>query len=344
MRGKLMAGAAGLAVLVLAGCGGDHDNNDFTVPGGAVRLQSSSDALRELGNISTTTDLVNVSSAATPSAAALPTARAFGPRQMAPSLGHPAGPRARVALLPRAVTSCAAGGTDNITASGSKTFSFNYFSSTGTVNFETHAYSGCATGNSDGSVTTLDNQLESGSTGDSTAGYVLSGTGNTPLRVRTSETSGNNSFLADQGLLGVLQLVNGTTTTDTRATLNTTLNVQETGFSDYHGSFVLGSGSTFYQVISGDGSIAIAGDYGYTSNVDGCGGGTVTVSTPATLVLGTTSAGGSLPVGGALKIISGSGNVTFTFNADGSATLSGSVGGTLDANSVGQALQNGSSC
>ena len=344
MRGKLMA--AGVAAIVLAGCGGGGDDGgDFsTPPNSAVRLQSSDDALRELGNIATTTDLLNVNSGATTFAAAAPTARAFGPKQMPRSLVHPAGMQARAALLPRVATSCAAGGTDNIVDSGSKSYSFNYFSSTGTVNFETHAYSGCATGNTDGSITILDNQMETGSTSDSVSGYVQSGAGNTPLRVRTSATSGNDSFLSDQGLLGTLQLVNGSSTTDTRATLYTILTVQQTGFSDYHGSFVLGSGGDFYEVLSGSGSIAVDGNYGYTSNVDGCGGGYVTASTPTTLSLGSTSAGSSFPVGGVLKIVSGNGTVSFTFNADGSATLSGSIGGTLDANTVGQTLQNGSSC
>lgn len=344
MRGRLMA--AGAAAIFLAGCGGGNDDGgDFaTPPNTAVHLQSSDDALRELGNIATTTDLVDVSSNATSSAAAVPTARAFGPKQMRHSLVHPAGMQARVDLLPRAVSNCAAGGTDNVVNSGSKSYSFNYFSSTGTVNYETHVYSGCATGNTDGSVTILDNQLEAGSTSDSVSGYVLSGTGNTPLRVRTSATSGNDSFLSDQSLLGVLQLVNGSNTTDTRASLDTRLLVQQTGFSDYHGSFTLGSSSDFYEVVSGASSIAIDGNYGYTSNVTGCGGGFVTVSTPTTLSLGTTSAGSSFPVGGVLKIDSGGGTVTYTFNADGSATLSGNVSGTLDANTVGQTLQNGSSC
>jgi len=338
--------AAGVAALVLAGCGGNGDDGgDFsTPPNAAVRLQGTDDAVRELGNIATTTDLVDVSSAASASTAAVPMARAFGPKQMQHSLVHPAGMQARAALLPRAISNCAAGGTDNVVNSGSKSYSFDYFSTSGTVNYDTHVYSGCATGNTDGSITILDNQLEAGSTSDSVSGYVLSGSGNTPLRVRTSASSGNDSFLSDQALLGTLQLVNGSTTTDTRATLDTTLTVQETGFLDYHGSFVLGSGGNFYEVVSGNGSIAIDGDYGYTSNVDNCGGGYVTVSTPATLSLGATSAGSSFPVGGVLKIVSGNGTVNFTFNADGSATLSGNVSGTLDANTVGQTLQNGSSC
>jgi hypothetical protein len=347
MRGRLMAGAAGLAVLVLAGCGGDHDDNDFTVPGGAVRLQSTSDALRELGNISTTTDLVNVGSGSSSSAAlsaVLPrTIPVFGSRPLAHSQPRSVGMAARAALLPRAVTSCPAGGSDNL-ESGSKSHDFVTYSDVLPVSYELHTYSGCATGNTDGSLTTLDNQLEAGSIPDGTLAYVLSGSGNTPLRMRTSTTSGNDSFLADQALLGFLEINYATDSVETRAVLNTTLDVKETGFSDYHGVFTLGSEHTFYSLSGNNTLLEIEGDYAYGSNVDGCSGGAVTVSTVGVIGLGSTSAGSGLPVSGGLTVVSGNGKVTFTFNADGSATLSGSVNGTLDAGSVGQVLQNGSSC
>jgi hypothetical protein len=70
----------------------------------------------------------------------------------------------------------------------------------------------------------------------------------------------------------------------------------------------------------------------------------VTVTTPTTLGLGTTAAGSALPVSGTLSLASGSNTVSFSFNSDGSATLSGSVSGTISAADVGRILQSGTSC
>jgi hypothetical protein len=342
MRNMMSVGAAGLAALLLAACGGGGDEGIGPPPSGAAQLRTVDDATRELGNVSTTVDLTDLSSG-TPAARPAGSARSFGAVAVAHRFGGSA-MQARAVQAPQAVTSCPTGGTDNATDTSSKSYAFSYFNTSATVNFRTHNYSGCASTANDGTVTTLDNQLEAGSTSDAVMGYIQSGAGNTPFRVRTTLNNNGQIFTTDQNLLGTIQLSNGQASTDNRAVLDTTLRVTQTGHTDYMGSFALAPDTGFYSVVSGQSSIAINGVYAYSSNVTGCGGGTLTTATPTPLSLGQTSAGSSFPIDGVLRITTGNDSVSFTFNADGSATLSGCVSGSLSAGEVGQILQNGSTC
>jgi len=340
MQKQLFRAGAGAAVAFIAACGGGNKDGAAAQPTGAVPMASTADAVRELGNISTTTGLLSLSTGAGAQGAV---ARSFREVQRASVFGAAAPWQARLEA-PRAVSNCSGGGTDD-QSSGSKSYSFTYFNTSGTVSYVSNNYSGCTTANSDGSSTTLDHQVEAGSTADDSLGYVLFGAGGTPAHIKTFATGAS----LDEDLLGQIQVSAGTDSGTSRGVLQMVLDGKQTGYSDYQGSFFLGSGDAFYGVTQGQSSISFDGVYAYSSNGGGdsgnvCGGGAVTLSTPSTLVLGQTGYGTNFPVGGSLVLVTGSSKVTFTFNADGSATLSGNVAGTLSSGDVDQALINGSPC
>jgi len=343
--------AASLAASLLAACGGyDNQSQGFEpIPPNwdPVSLVNLSDAERELANISTTIDLTDISAGEPVAAmAGISAPRALGPGHAAVrSFAAPAQP-AHTAPAPRATDpNCAAGGSDTVsTGSGSRTFS--YFSVTANVAFRVDQYAGCAN-TASGTTTTLDGRLE---TGNTTSGppyqYVTLGdfNANNTLTELSDGTDANQVPLhTQQDFFGLIEGSGSSSATlDMRSDLYSTLFASQPNRADYDGTFQIGDNSAVYEVIRSSASLNVGGTYAYASTA--CVGGAVTVSTPATLGLGTTSAGSSPPVRGPLTVDSGRNSVNYTFNADGSATLSGSVSGTISASQVGQLLQNGTSC
>lgn len=355
MQKPSIIGAATLAALFLAACGHDNtDNNDCCfspIPPnyGPVSLLSLSDAERELGNIATTLSLVDISSG-TPSgfaAAAAPVVRTLGPRHAAVRAFSGSG-AAKADASPRAaVSTCASGGSDQV-SSGSKTRTFNFFNFSGTVNYTVDNYNGCANTDSSGTKTTYDGVIETGLDSSSVYSYAVLGQpsiSNTVTIFTDGKDANGTPLHTEEDKLGILEQQNNGSILDNRSNLFDTLFASQPNQPDYDGSFQIGSnsnGSGVYEVMSGSTSLNVAGQYAYASTA--CFGGAVTVTTPTTITLGTSTAGSGLPVGGALDINSGSNSVTFTFNSDGSATLSGSVTGTISASQVQSILQSGTIC
>jgi hypothetical protein len=355
MQRSRIIGTASLAALFLAACGHDHDWNNNNccfspIPPnyGPVSLLSLSDAERELGNIATTMSLVDISSG-TPgafAAAATPAVRSLGPSHAA--VRAFSGSQAKADASPHAaVSTCASGGSDQV-SSGSKTRTFNFFNFSGTVNYTIDNYNGCANTDSSGTKTTYDGLLETGLDTSSVYSYAVLGQPsiNNTVTIFTDGNDANGTPLhTEEDQLGTIEQQNSNSTLDNRSNLFDTLFASQPNQPDYDGSFQIGSnanGSGVYEVISSSSSLNVAGQYAYASTA--CYGGAVTVTTPTTLTLGTSSAGSGLPVGGALGISSGSNSVTYTFNSDGSATLSGSVTGTISASQVQSILQSGTIC
>jgi hypothetical protein len=350
MHRSRIASAAGLAALFLSACGHDHNwgNNDCCLnpipPNyGPVSLVSLSDAERELGNIATTMSLTDISSG-TPegfSSSSTAAVRSLGP-------GHAAvrafegGTSAR--LSPRtAVSTCAAGGSDQVTTT-TESRTFSYFNFTGTVTDTVNNYNSCAN-TSDGTTTTYDGLLDTGIDSTSVYSYAVLGQPNisNTVTIYTDGADANGvSLHTEEDMLGLVEQQNSSSTLDNRSDLFDTLFASQPNQPDYDGSFQIGSSQGVYEVISSSTSLSIAGQYAYASTA--CYGGAVTVTTPTTVTLGASTAGSGLPVGGALGISSGSNSVTYTFNADGSASLSGSVTGTIGASEVQAILQSGTTC
>jgi hypothetical protein len=342
--------AAGLAASLLAACD-NHDDHDWgfePIPPNwdPVSLVTLSDAERELANISTTIDLTDISGGAPDGAVAgVAAPRALGPGHAAVRSFAAPDPQARAAQVPHATDpNCSAGGSDTVsTGSGSRTFS--YFSNVTTnVDYRVDRYAGCAN-TANGITTTLDGRLESGSGTASATPYQYVALGDFGANNTLTEYSdGDPSGLhTQQDFFGLIEASGAASSTlDMRSNLYSTLFASQPGQPDYDGSFQIGDDGGVYEVIRSSTSLNVGGTYAYASTA--CLGGAVTVSTPAVLGLGTTSAGSGLPVSGTLTVESGRNSVSYTFNADGSATLSGSVSGTLSASQVGQLLQNGTSC
>lgn len=334
------AAAAGAALLVAA-CDDHHYNDDYFNPippsWGPVSLASLSDVERELGNLSTTLTVTDIGSGAPQSVQTL------GPGH-APSAAFAPAQAARSVQQPRAADpNCGAGGSDAV-ASGSKSRAFNFFTVTTTVNYTLNQYSGCANA-SNGTTTTQDGQLESGITADSSYQYLVLGDlpANATITVYTDGVDSNNVPLhTQQDYYGLVEANAVSAGLDMRSNVFSTLFASQPNQPDYDGSFQIGDDSGVYEVIRGGSSLNIGGTYAYASTA--CVGGAVTVTTPTTLGLGTTSAGSGLPVSGSLGLSSGHNAVTLSFNSDGSATLSGSVSGTISAADVGRILQSGTSC
>lgn len=348
MQTKPLLGAAACAALILSACDDHHYDTGFDPipPSWApVALVTLSDAQRELANVSTTLALTDISTGTPAAAVAVqPSARAFGP-------GHPGvrsflGPaqQARAEPSPHATdANCTAGGNDAV-SSGSKQRAFNFFSFSGTVAYTTDSYHGCANA-SNGTTTTLDGFQENGATSDSAYQYSVLGDLNASntITVYVDGPDANNRPLhTQQDFLGLIEGNEVGAGLDMRSNLFSTLFASQPNQPDYDGSFQIGDNRGVYEVIRGSDSLNIGGTYAYASTA--CRGGAVTVTTPAVVGLGTTSAGGGLPVSGQLTLTSGQNAVTYSFNSDGSATLTGSVSGTISAADVGSLLQNGTSC
>lgn len=332
--------AACAATLLLAACGGgDHGDHFEPIPPSwePVALATLSDAERELGNVSTTLTVTDLGTS-TPQAV-----RSLGPGH-APSAAFAVPQAVRAAPQPRATdANCTAGGNDAL-SSGSKSRSFSYFTVTATVNYTVDQFSNCANSSS-GTTTTQDGRLESGATGDTSYQYLVLGdlpAGNT-LTVYTDGPDANNVPLhTQQDYYGLIEAGSVSAGLDMRSNLFSTLFASQPSQPDYDGSFQIGDNSGVYEVIRGSTSLNVGGTYAYASTA--CFGGAVTVTTPVTLGLGTTSAGSGLPVSGTLGLASGRNAVSISFNSDGSATLSGSISGTISAADVGRILQNGTIC
>lgn len=349
MQNKRLYGAAGLAALALAACGGGYNDSG---PGfqpiepswSPVSLVTFSDAERELANVSTTRALTDISSGV-PQGAALtaPAARALGPGH-APVAAFSAAAQPRAVEAPRATdANCTAGGGDAV-GSGSKSRSFLYFTVGTTVNYRTDRYYNCAN-NNNGTITTQDGLLETGTSTDSAYTYVAEGdlnAGNSLSVIEDGPDANNIPLHTQQDFFGLIEGQAGGGGLDMRSNLFSTLFASQPHQPDYDGSFQIGSRGGVYEIFSSSNSLDIGGTYAYASTA--CSGGAVTVSTPVTLGLGSTSAGSGLPVSGVLSISSGNNSLSYSFNPDGSATLSGSVSGTISAADVGRILQNGTSC
>jgi hypothetical protein len=341
MNKQALCAVAAFAALALAACGDHHGNDDSFNPIAPswepVSLASLSDVERELGNVSTTLTVTDIGSGAPQSVQTL------GPHH-APSAAFASAQAARSVQQPRASDpNCAAGGSDSV-SSGSKSRAFSYFTVTATVNYTLDQYSGCAN-TSSGTTTTQDGQLESGANADSSYQYLA--LGNLPasdtITIYTDGVDASNVPLhTQQDYYGLIEANNGSGGLDMRSNVFSTLFASQPNQADYDGSFQIGDDSGVYEVIRGGSSLNIGGTYAYASTA--CFGGAVTVTTPATLGLGATAAGSGLPVSGSLGLSSGRNAVTLTFNSDGSATLSGSVSGTISAADVGRILQNGTAC
>lgn len=351
MQRSAIIGTAALAALFLAACGHDHDwgnsnccLNPIPPNYGPVSLLSLSDAERELGNIATTMSLTDISSG-TPqgfSTASTAAVRALGPGHAAVSAFG--GGAAKAQLAPRtAVSTCANGGSDQVTTTA-ETRTFSYFNFSGPVTDTVNNYNSCAN-TSGGTTTTYDGLLETGIDSTSVYSYAVLGQPNinNTVTIFTDGSGANGSSLhTEEDLLGLIEQQDSSSTLDNRANLFDTLFASQPNQPDYDGSFQIGNNSGVYEVISSSTSLNIAGQYAYASTA--CYGGAVTVSTPTSITLGTGTAGSGVPVGGALGISSGSNSVTYTFNADGSASLSGSVSGSISASEVQSILQNGTTC
>lgn len=350
MQRSRIIGTAAVAALFLAACGHDNNNNDnccfSPIPPnyGPVSLISQSDAERELGNIATTMSLVDISSG-TPSgfsAGATPAARALGPAHAAVRTFGGSQPRA--AASPRAAVSTCASGSDQVN-SGSKSRTFNYFPFTGTVDYTVDNYNGCANTDSSGTTITYDGLLETGLDTSSVYSYAVLGqpsVNNTVTIFSDGKDANGTPLHIEEDLLGIIEQQNSNSILDNRSNLFATLFASQPNQPDYDGSFQIGNDNSVYEVMIGSNSLNVAGQYAYASTA--CEGGLVTVTTPTTITLGTSSAGSGLPVGGTLAIGSGSNSESYTFNSDGSATLSGSVSGTLSPSQVQSILLNGTTC
>lgn len=346
MRRELKGAIGGATALVLAACSGGHDqNNDdnlvFQPPSGAVRLLTVDDAARELGNVSTGAVISSLGTTTTAASARVATTqRGFA---AARSLSGFA-PRwqARATLSPRASSGCPGGGGDNITASGSTSRSFEFFNFTGTVNYEVHQYSDC-----NGLIAgiTIDGPAQSGATADQSYIYALQGDlpSATPLNLFFNAVDNNNGQTIDerQNVLGTIEAQESSAQEDLRAVLLVRLIQSERGDRIYDGDFAVGDASLSFQVVSGSNSTILDGPYAYGTSAADCDGGGVTASTPQILQLGTTSAASNVPIGGTLVLTSGTRAVTYTFNPDGSVTLSGAVNGSLSPSDVANLWSNG---
>lgn len=342
MYRKYLFASAATAALLVAACDDHHYNDDNFNPippsWEPVSLASLSDVERELGNLSTTLTVTDISNTGLQSVQTLGPHHAPSAAFAAPALA------ARTVQQPHASDpNCAVGGSDTV-SSGSKSRAFDFFTVTTTVNYTLDQYSNCAN-SSNGTTTTEDGQLESGATADSSYQYLVLGNlpANDTITVYTDGVDSNNVPLhTQQDYYGLVEGNAVDAGLDMRSNVFSTLFASQPNQPDYDGSFQIGDNSGVYEVIRGSSTLNIGGTYAYASTA--CVGGAVTVTTPTTVGLGSTSAGSGLPVSGSLGLSSGHNAVTLTFNSDGSATLSGSVSGTISAADVGRILQSGTSC
>ncbi len=344
--------AAGVAASLLTACSG-HDNHDWgfePIPPSwdPVSLVTLSDAERELANISTTIDLTDISAGAPDGAVAgIAAPRALGPGHAAVRSFAAPGQQARAAQMLHATDpNCGSGGSDMV-STGSSSRTFSYFNNVTTnVDYRVDLYAGCAN-TASGITTTLDGRLETGNSTASATPYQYVALGDFNANNTLTEFSdGDPSGLhTQQDFFGLIEGSGAASSSlDMRSSLYSTLFASQPNQPDYDGSFQIGDDRSVgvYEVIRSSTSLSVGGTYAYASTA--CLGGAVTVSTPDILGLGSTSAGSGLPVSGTLTVDSGRNSLSYTFNADGSATLSGGVSGTISASEVGQLLQNGTSC
>ena len=347
MRRELKSAIGGAAALVLAACSGgnDHNNDDnlvFQPPGGAVRLLTVDDAARELGNVSTGAIISSLGTTTTTATSARVATKQRGFAAALSMSGLAPRWQARATPSPRASSGCPGGGSDNITASGTTSRSFEFFNFAGTVNYEVHQYSDCS-----GLIagTTIDGPAQSGATADQSYIYALQGDlpSATPLNLFFNAVDNiNGQTIAErQNVLGTIEAQESSAQEDLRAELLVRLIQSERGDRIYDGDFAVGDASLSFQVVSGSNSAILDGPYSYSTSLADCDGGGVTASTPQILQLGTTSAASNVPIGGTLVLTSGTRAVTYTFNPDGSVTLSGAVNGSLSSSDVANLWSNG---
>jgi hypothetical protein len=303
MHDKIRSAAVPTLIALLAGCGGgDLQDGSGSTP---VTLQSTADALRELGNVAAA---VKLAQTPLPGACSSGSDSIAGPAMQTRNFVYFSGVSATVTYETHNYSACVAGGTtydgllqDGANADGSYSYAVRG-SSTGVLLLRgTTTSNGATLDVAESEVGTIETHV-SGTQTEQRAG----------LESNTAQTPQGSNTASYKGALW--------------------LGVEGPTFD----VLVDSSGN------GGQGSETIAGGYNYNSNL--CSGGSASVATPSALLLqASTDNSYTYPGGGTLSISSGSSTVTYSFSTSG-ATLSGSVSGTLSAAQVQQAFGSGSGC
>jgi hypothetical protein len=332
MRNKLVAGAAGACVALLAGCGGGGGGADSGASGG-VPLTTRSDALREMGNFALAMLPATVASASASARAQSGTA--------APSRLGPAHPRTRVEA--NTAETCNEGGTQD-DMGGSKSRTFVYFPTTVSMDYQRTLYSNCGQNggaDSDGNtqIRTFDGVEEIGYDRGPYF-YLQFGSSDAPFK-ETDIIKNPAGVITSSVQIQGSELLEVAYSSPTESRLSRSISVIQDQPAAFTGNFATGGSNGYFDALADrTGQIpvyTVGGTFGYSSSPSGCSGGEITLQTLQPLEIpdgdGSTL---SNPVGGSIRIGSGTGSVTIAFNTDGSAEATFSAGGStaISANDV----------
>jgi hypothetical protein len=303
----------------VGGCGDDEATTLLAPP--ATILSSKADVQRELGNFGAAT----ITSGSDTGTFAARRSAAYGKRR---ALLSPAqfGARPRTTASPKAAqtTNCATTGTETVD-SGTKVRHFAFFGVERMVGWVLSVSDNCSEtfANGDGTTTTFasDGAEEDGQSSDQYY-YAVLGSGNTPLTLALTEknASGVTTGQLVSSTLGSIEEFDSSVA-DVR--IRASIDLSETAEGQtLTGSFVVGDGSPMRLTTTSDNIVTIDGPLSYETSAPACPGGSEEFATLEPIPLDSND----YPVGGVLRITSGSSSVTVTFNADGSAALAFSNG------------------
>jgi hypothetical protein len=315
----------------LAACGGSTDGPSDGGSSGDLPLATKADVLREIGTLS--------------SAASFFTDTLDEDAILATAKSLRGGVRQGETLRLKATTeNCEAGGTSSVD-SGSKSYDFDFFGRTTTVEFERYTDSDCRfTETFQGGSTryTYDGVDE---TGETLAGavpvleYRAAGSGNGPVSFEERTSYSNNTVdTYTSTYLGDMQKRTENGVTSYASALVFSYRSDENG-SRYDVDATMGfDGAPFRASLNANGALTLDGSLRYGTSE--CDGGELAIATTALI----TQADGGYVNGGTVRLSSGTASVTVTFNSDGSASyqFQSGGGGTLTRAEVEAAIQDGS--
>lgn len=321
MRNVLLVGG----VALLSACGGGGDE---AAPIPTTTLASKADAIREVGNaagLAAAYDSGSTSAAPTVSlapafarSATLKGLRLNGPARFR-SAGSGAGKQ------PAATTEPCDSGSSTYDY-GSKSRAFRYFQTSQTVNWATEQDSSCRSTyyfNDGTSVTFIANGFEE--FGQAASEYIYQLLGNNgpfSYSIIEKDVQGATTFAGEFRLEGLDETRQTQSLYDDRLSITASGSISVPANVTF--SETLGGANPFRLTATPAGALTIDGDFYYSTSIPSCPGGAETFETLQPI---TTDANG-YPNGGTLKVTSGSAWVTIAFQADGSANLTFSNGGS----------------
>lgn len=315
MRNKAVVAAAALG---LAACGGGGSSNSGFDLGSKAGLVDAASVVSGAASFVAEEDDgggLTAKSESRPASGGRKLARTASASRLQLRPAKSAAPKAT------STQNCDSGSTTTETAS--KNFNFSLFDSQSrTVDFVRETENNCKYTYSNGGVETYTGVAEFGTTSSEEFGYAQFGSGNTPSSYSYMETG----YSTSESLLGQVQFRSTSVLDDVR-TIATLKSAEADGSDSYKLTASLGQGGAPLKVTSNsNGLLTIDGPVDIESSE--CPGGKISITTLQPFDLSSTEEGDSYAVGGSVRVQSGNSSVTFTYNADGSATYQTGSGST----------------